>query len=374
MNPILLIAAVVAGSFAGLAVLASYLKCEMLFLKADKNPDALAPRERFLLRAVRRCGFRPHNRAPFAVLVLDPGPGAEDPAALEAALRPLLRRGDELIGLDRGRVAALAGTEPRGIQPLAERLLAGLDRPAAGEEGLRRALRIGAAAFPQDATDGESLLEAAESALARTDPLRKPWAQAVEESAPDEEPPPDPESARLIDPLTGLLRPERLGSAARKLISSWRLRSKAVSALVLDIDRLDQINERFGREAGDTALRAVSEILQKGVRESDLIGRLGGDEFLVILDAAPDQAEAAGRRLIETIRREPVRTGGTAVHLSVSVGCAGYPEFRGSIAELLQAAEWAMFSARESGHNLCVRFHPALRRMYRRTEEPADRF
>ena len=123
------------------------------------------------------------------------------------------------------------------------------------------------------------------------------------------------------DALTPLLNRRAL---IRELgrIRTFALRYGTSASLVyFDLDDLKSVNDRLGHAAGDAALKAVAERLQANVRESDVVGRMGGDEFAVILvQAAAPVAEAKAEALARAIEREPLRFGDWSAPLHVSFG------------------------------------------------------
>jgi diguanylate cyclase (GGDEF)-like protein len=129
---------------------------------------------------------------------------------------------------------------------------------------------------------------------------------------------------------------------------------KRVAVLFIDLDRFKNINDSLGHHVGDALLRSVASRLGRSVRANDTVSRLGGDEFIVILDGIDNREEVSGivdQRLIPWIR-EPHDINGSAIHVSCSVGIAMYPDDGNDIDELLQHADVAMYVAKESGGNL----------------------
>ena len=162
------------------------------------------------------------------------------------------------------------------------------------------------------------------------------------------------ERLALTDALTGL--PNRhaietwaagqLSGAARHKFSCW--------VVVADLDHFKQVNDTFGHDAGDAVLQKVSKILKANTRASDLCGRLGGEEFLMVLTyAAKDEALA----VIERIRRELDKTaftfGGCTIRVTASFGLAGFEGHqKPSIFSKLQAlADEALYAAKRAGRN-----------------------
>ncbi len=127
-----------------------------------------------------------------------------------------------------------------------------------------------------------------------------------------------------------------------------------VGVLFIDLDRFKNINDSLGHHVGDGLLRSVASRLLRSVRATDTVSRLGGDEFIVVLNGVESREEVSrtvDQLLIPWIR-EPHDVGGSAIHVSCSVGIAMFPEDGHDIDELLQHADVAMYEAKESGGNL----------------------
>jgi diguanylate cyclase (GGDEF)-like protein len=93
------------------------------------------------------------------------------------------------------------------------------------------------------------------------------------------------------------------------------------AVLFVDLDGLKLLNDRYGHEAGDRALVHVAAVLVSGVRATDCVGRLGGDEFGILLDHAEERSAAeTAARLVETVAAQLFEIGGSAVPLSVAIG------------------------------------------------------
>ncbi|MEX2571009.1 MAG: diguanylate cyclase [Gemmatimonadota bacterium] len=124
-----------------------------------------------------------------------------------------------------------------------------------------------------------------------------------------------------IDPLTGTyLR----GFATQQLehaIKRSLRRGDPLSLLMIDLDRFKEINDRYGHQVGDRALAAVGELLHIAVRETDVVGRYGGDEFMVVLpETPPVGAQIVANRLLARVAKLTVDAEGTAVPIRLSVG------------------------------------------------------
>jgi two-component system cell cycle response regulator len=150
----------------------------------------------------------------------------------------------------------------------------------------------------------------------------------------------------VTDSLTGL-RNRRY--ALRHL--DGLMRSTGATAFLIDIDRFKSINDRLGHPVGDLVLREVAERLRAHVRASDVVARLGGEEFLVIaVGTIGDLARIVGERLRQVVAETPVRAGGNEVPVTISVGVAeGVAGSSGD--SLMQRADEALYRAKQGGRD-----------------------
>jgi diguanylate cyclase (GGDEF)-like protein len=150
------------------------------------------------------------------------------------------------------------------------------------------------------------------------------------------------------DALTPLLNRRALLRELARIRTFAQRYGAPASLLYFDLDGLKGVNDRLGHAAGDAALKAVAERLAENVRESDVVGRMGGDEFAVILvqaDAAV--AETKGQALAYAIEREPMRFGEWSAPLHISYGvCEITPDVEPE--EIVARADRAMY-ARKRG-------------------------
>lgn len=147
------------------------------------------------------------------------------------------------------------------------------------------------------------------------------------------------------DALTGLPNRRSFDRQFARSIAGVAGADGTASVIGLDLDRLKEINDTYGHEAGDHALRAVGAVLRSTVRESDMCARFGGDEFIVVLWGCSPEHEA--RRVAEV--QDEVREylfeprPGVRVGLSISAGCARFPQDGRTLTELLAVADERMF-------------------------------
>jgi diguanylate cyclase (GGDEF)-like protein len=129
------------------------------------------------------------------------------------------------------------------------------------------------------------------------------------------------------------------------------LEEKLLSVLVIDIDYFKQINDQFGHGVGDKALTHFSQLCQAGLRKSDILGRIGGEEFAVILPLTnvKKSVEIANRIRI-LIEKTPCFSNGKLVNLTVSIGVSSYRE-QDSFEALLEEADIALYESKHKGRN-----------------------
>jgi diguanylate cyclase (GGDEF)-like protein len=148
------------------------------------------------------------------------------------------------------------------------------------------------------------------------------------------------------DALSGLPNRTMLGRLAEPLLAEAARSSTQVAALFVDLDRFKLINDARGHAAGDTLLREVARRLTAQARASDLVGRLSGDEFLLLMPrCGASQAATAAERLLRRLSR-PVVIDGLEIRPGASIGIALFPEDGTGLDTLLQHADLAMAHAK----------------------------
>ena len=163
------------------------------------------------------------------------------------------------------------------------------------------------------------------------------------------------QEAALTDSLTGL--PNRR-YALERIQQEWAAShrsARALACMVIDLDNFKQINDIYGHDVGDIALRLASEALRRVLRGQDVICRTGGDEFLVICpETSDEEVLACGERLRKEIERLTVDHEDEVLRLSVSVGVAVRDENMLNASDLIKRADRAVFRAKRLGRNRIV--------------------
>lgn len=158
----------------------------------------------------------------------------------------------------------------------------------------------------------------------------------------------------MLDPLTGISNRRALDESAADAIAVARRHARDLAVLLVDADHFKQVNDRYGHGAGDAALQALVAALQAGLRPGDVLGRLGGEEFVVILPETDElRAHAAAERLREEVARIEFYVQRDKVPMRVSIGIA-LLQPDDDLVTLLRRADHAMYVAKRSGRNCVV--------------------
>jgi len=152
------------------------------------------------------------------------------------------------------------------------------------------------------------------------------------------------------DPLTGLLNRRAFEDRVVESVARSRRHNRYFGLIFLDLDRFKAVNDCFGHGVGDDALRMVADRIDGVTRESDAACRLGGDEFLVLVEDADEakSVELTADRLVELLGR-PLEIAGHALELSASAGVAIFPDDADDADSLLRMADKAMYDSKTSG-------------------------
>jgi diguanylate cyclase (GGDEF)-like protein len=156
----------------------------------------------------------------------------------------------------------------------------------------------------------------------------------------------------LVDPLTGVPNRRAFLEQGEKLLRRVLHSRRSAAVLAFDLDSFKGINDRFGHQTGDVVLRAFCDRAAATLRPGDLFGRIGGEEFACLLpNASRPGAVQAAERLRAAFAGTPIAIGETALTATVSVGVAASEGQGQDLADLLAAADKALYRAKANGRN-----------------------
>ncbi|MEL7416214.1 MAG: diguanylate cyclase, partial [Pseudomonadota bacterium] len=205
-----------------------------------------------------------------------------------------------------------------------------------------RALDLGANDYLSDSFSPEELVIRLRSQL-----KRKRYADSLRASVRDGL------RAAVTDPLTGLFNRRYMEQHIGGLIDRSRAERMPIAAMYLDLDRFKSVNDALGHAAGDEVLKQVARRLQNHLRSEDLLVRLGGEEFGIVLPTTSDShAAQMAERLREVIELHPFHlTIGRDLRITTSIGVAVLDSREATVDRLLQAADSALYASKNAGRN-----------------------
>jgi diguanylate cyclase (GGDEF)-like protein len=154
------------------------------------------------------------------------------------------------------------------------------------------------------------------------------------------------------DQLTDLPNRELFNDRLRTSLARARREQARMAVLYLDLDKFKQVNDSFGHDTGDLLLCEAASRINSCVRESDTVARVGGDEFVLLLNSikAPEHAAAVAEKIRQSLDR-PFELAGRLLSVSASIGIAIYPEHGEEDRQLMRHADDAMYAAKRLGGN-----------------------
>lgn len=164
------------------------------------------------------------------------------------------------------------------------------------------------------------------------------------------------QKAATTDHLTGLLNRGAFMEAAHNLFAHQGERGEPVTLLMFDLDHFKSVNDRFGHGVGDAVLRVFAQSVRKSMRASDIIGRLGGEEFAAIIPEPMEMVTPIAERIRSGFEAAGRSVGAQAVGATVSIGAATSYQALADIDALILRADAALYGAKHGGRN---RFHAA---------------
>ncbi|CUI54541.1 sensor domain-containing protein [Achromobacter kerstersii] len=166
----------------------------------------------------------------------------------------------------------------------------------------------------------------------------------------------------FYDELTGLPNRNLLLAQAEQAVARAEPERKRVAVLFLDLDRFKQVNDTLGHPIGDALLRDVAQRLRRLARPADIVGRLSGDEFVMLMpDFEHGRLTAAAEHILVALA-QPFSVGGITLNPSVSIGISVFPENGRDMDTLLRHADMAMYQAKTAGRNRISFFSAEMNR------------
>jgi diguanylate cyclase (GGDEF)-like protein len=168
--------------------------------------------------------------------------------------------------------------------------------------------------------------------------------------------------ASLRDPLTSLHNRRYLQEYAEKIVAGTTRRGKKVGLVMCDLDHFKQVNDVHGHAAGDLVLKETAGLISRSVRESDIVIRFGGEEFLVVLvDINDAEAITVAEKIRERVQAAKIRLPAGTIGKTISIGVSEFPTDTSTFWNCIKCADVALYKAKESGRNQSCRFTADMR-------------
>ncbi len=161
----------------------------------------------------------------------------------------------------------------------------------------------------------------------------------------------------LIDSLTGLNNRRYLQEYTEKIVAGVLRRGKAIGLIMCDLDYFKQVNDTYGHNAGDLVLKETSKVIRQSIRDSDIVIRFGGEEFLaVLLDVGEGESIKIAEKIRENIQQLKIKLPDGVIQKTISLGVSEFPADTGTLWSCIKFADVALYRAKEEGRNRSVRF------------------
>src|SRR5205823_10332005 len=154
------------------------------------------------------------------------------------------------------------------------------------------------------------------------------------------------------DALTGLFNRSMFGQRLQQALAQAHRHDRRLAVLFIDLDGFKRVNDLLGHDAGDVLLTELANRLRECMRESDTLGRMGGDEFVVLIEGYEEESQLleVARKILETVDQPFLLRNGEH-RVTASIGIGAYPQDGEDAAELLKNADIAMYRAKDQGKN-----------------------
>jgi diguanylate cyclase (GGDEF)-like protein len=156
----------------------------------------------------------------------------------------------------------------------------------------------------------------------------------------------------MLDTLTGVFSRGYITERFREELNIAKNTRTKCSLLVLDVDKFKSINDKYGHAIGDTILKEFVIAIRKGVRATDMVGRFGGDEFLIILPTGDkERARKIAEGIVRIVEKNSININQQLFNITTSIGVATYPDDSGTAEDMFKKADGALYMVKRKGGN-----------------------
>ncbi len=165
----------------------------------------------------------------------------------------------------------------------------------------------------------------------------------------------------LKDPLTGLYNRRFLQDHANHVISGVLRRKKTLGLIMCDLDYFKQVNDQYGHDVGDLVLKETATLINKGVRDTDIVIRFGGEEFFILLiDINPGDAIVVAEKIRKIFDEAKIKIPNGSIQKTLSLGVSEFPGDGEGFWQCIKYADVALYKAKDTGRNRAIRFEEEM--------------
>ncbi len=167
------------------------------------------------------------------------------------------------------------------------------------------------------------------------------------------------------DSLTGLFSRHSFFDSANNYLSLAKREKIVFSVMIIDLDKFKLINDKYGHPAGDAVLKLFADVVNSVARRSDIVGRLGGEEFAIVLpNTTTREAIEFSGRLHDAINKAVLKYNEVFISYTASIGLTAFdPDTSDNIDDLLARADLALYQAKRAGRNQTATFNPDIKQV-----------
>jgi len=389
-------------SFVLITLVASYFRFQHILAAAEekKPEESDVPAGDILRIQIARyltgCSRRGTSFSMALIRPTVPNVPVDKSSPLAEAVRQTVRHDDTLCMYDEQTAVVLAESEPEDAENILGRIVKAVVKTCPALSGEQ--VRVGIATYPGHGSRGTELIEIALEGLEQTTeekPIVLPEVVIVEpdeeqdeeqDEAPDEtqkaavletdvegELPEDEEEEEedtggrrnrrkdaVLDPLTGVLKPSAISAYMQRLMSELRYKKKKVALFCIGVNNMEHIARFHGEKAADDILAGISEILQKHLRTTDLIGRHEKYAFLALVQCSLEEAEDIGKRISTLVQQAEFRSENKKLKTTMTLGVAAYPDHGRNLHQLYTAGQKVLDHSRANDIRAYAVYDPEI--------------
>jgi diguanylate cyclase (GGDEF)-like protein len=369
-------------AFVVLCLITSFLRFQHMASRTESTGDAVADGlDAFQVQIASRIGTAHRDINPFSILViglrddeeilggLTDDQRAELNSSMLAGIRGAIRESDTIVKLQDARFGVVADTGAAPGCGVGKRILAGFPnesyRFSDGAE-CRAQGYVALVVGPDCGDRVDVLMDVIRKTIEAHREDKSQFGVVVAEGVKTEAlagPAATPEAPlaaipedqrNLVDPVSGVLKPEYLDSVMQKRFAQHRKKELPVSVICIQVDRMDRYLDHYGDPGRDAILGHLGAFLQNGIREEDLLGSLEDKRMVLIMNCAAPNAHLAVQRLSDSFGDLKIAIGDATLKVTLSCGVAGYPDHGAVARKLLDHAQTAQERASAQGRGNSV--------------------